>query len=116
MRAVRTGETPRLSALGRLPPRPPRQRDAQLRSRVLHHLARLGEQLPPAAHAEALVERLDVVVNRVAAQLQLVGDLLFAAADQEFFQRLGEARRQVARRLLRAAQDVAAPQAAQLDV
>ena len=47
-----------------------------------------GQEFAAAAYAEALMQGLDVVVDRVPAQLQLAGDLLFTLAGQQLVQRL----------------------------
>ena len=49
-------------------------------TRVVGH----GQQLAAAGDAQALVQGLDVVVDRVLGQLQLRRDFLFAAADHQF--------------------------------
>src|SRR5688500_13459533 len=70
--------TRRSGLVGRLPFA--RRFHAELRGEAGLLAADEGEQLAAAADAEALVQGLDVVVDGVAAQLQLVGDLLLAAA------------------------------------
>src|SRR5687768_6699633 len=65
---------------------------AEARDEVGAGAAGHGEQLAAAGDAQALVERLDVVVDGVLGQVQLVGDFFFAAALHQLCQCLLKSR------------------------
>src|SRR5690606_35807667 len=75
-----------------------------------------GQQFAPAAGAEALMKGLDVVVDRVGAELEAERDLLLAVALQQAVEGLAQARRQGGGGIDSAAEGIGLPGPPQLTV